>query len=846
MKSILIIILFSGIVFSARSQITVTGEVTNKKTKEYLPFVNVIYHEKYGTTTNLDGTFKFFSKTEISKLNFRYLGFKDTTIFIDNTKKNIHLYISLEKENYAIDEVVIYPGENPAHRIIKEVVKNRKINNPEKNLKSFSYTSYNKFVGTFNQEEVLLQDSVYHAGKDSIKQVRNDTLLQAGKTLEYIARIDSVEKAKIDSVRKVKGFYSLKEFTDIQYLMLMENVSNRKFKYPNKNAEKIIASRVSGLKDPSFFLLTTELQSFTFYEDFITLDEKVYLNPISKGSAGKYLFVIEDTTYTTAGDSVFTISFRPRKNKNFEGLKGTLKINTNSYSIQSVIAEPYVMKGLIGLKVQQNYEYINNKQWFPIELNTVIIFNKSIMPSIKGLGKMPNLIYTGKTYLSNIKLNPVFEKKDFMHKDIELVNDAGRKDSIFWNEHRKTELSAKDKRTYRVIDSLGEATNLDLKINVLKSVVSGYIPYKIIDIDIRKLFTYNNYEGFRPGFGFVTNKSVSRYLSLGGYVGYGFKDKQFKYGGEFNISPLGNEYLIFNFSYKNDVFETGGIDFFDDRNIFSSENQIKYLINKMYNFEEMQLNLYSHKISSLKINLFAKKSLINNEYIFVSDTITTNVSCNLSEAGVQMKFSPNVKYQRYLGEKIIMTQKDPIFWLNLSKGIQEFGGEYDYIKITAKVSESFQTKLFGKTNIQIRAGCIFGEVPYVCLFNGHGSYKKFAVETENSFNTMRMNEFISDRFASLFFKQDFSSLLFKTKKYAPEISFITNVGWGELSNDYNNYLNSETLEKVYYESGILIDHIISLYDIIGLGAGVFYRYGSYKLPDEIDNFAFKFSLSLRL
>ena len=155
MKSILVIILFSNIVFSAMSQITVTGKVANKKTKEYLPFVNVIYHEKYGTTTNLDGTFKIFSKTEIKKLNFRYLGYKDTTIFIDNTKKNIHLNISLEKVNYGIDEVVIYPGENPAHRIIREVVKNRKINNPEKNLKSFSYTSYNKFTATFDRDVVL-------------------------------------------------------------------------------------------------------------------------------------------------------------------------------------------------------------------------------------------------------------------------------------------------------------------------------------------------------------------------------------------------------------------------------------------------------------------------------------------------------------------------------------------------------------------------------------------------------------------------------------------------------------------------------------------------------------------
>ena len=849
MKKIIIIILLSySFVYSVKSQ-TITGKVVDKKTGESLAFVNIIYNDKnYGTTTNLDGTFKIVKTGNIKNLKFRYIGYKDTTVSIENNNKNLHFNILLEREHYSIEEVVVFPGENPAHRIIKKVTENRDINNPEKNLNSFSYKSYNKFVAVFNKDEVYLQDSIYNKKKDEAKQRRNDSLINAGKTFDDIKKIDSVENVKIDSIRKVRGFYSLKEFTEIQHLMHTESVSERKYESPDKYTEKIIASRVSGIKDPLFFLLATEIQSFTFYEDLITLNEKVYLNPISKGSTRKYLFVIEDTTFSNVGDTVFTISFRPRKNKNFEGLKGILNINTNNYAIQSVIAEPYKISGLIGLKVQQNYEYIEKKQWFPVELNTVIIPNIKLFPgSNRKNNKIPNIIWTGKTYLSNIKLNPVFEKKDFKHKDIEVLNDAGRKDSTFWKKHRKTELSEKDKRTYRVIDSIGEAKNLDLILKVTKSVMSGYIPYKIIDIDIWKLFTYNNYEGYRPGFGFITNKSVSKYSSLGGYFGYGFKDKQFKYGGEFNIMPMGNNDLKLNFSFKKDVFETAGTEFLLDRDITSSEIQRNMLINEMYNFEEMKLTLSYYQISPLKINIFAKKNLINDaSYISAPGAEPENIFYNLSEIGTQIKFTPNAKYARYSGEKLLLGKKDPVFWLNLSKGIKEFGGEYDFMKITAKISESFNTKVFGKTKFQIKAGYILGDVPYVYLFNGNGSYKKFSVETENSFNTMRMNEFISDRFASLFFKQDFSSLLFKTKKYAPEVSFITNVGWGELSKDYNNYLNSSTLEKVYTESGILLEHILSWRDIIGLGAGVFYRYGSYKLPSEKDNFAFKFAISLRL
>ena len=827
------------------SQTLITGKIADADTGNPLPFVNVIYNNNFGVSSNLDGFFKIETKENITKLLIKSLSFKDTLIFIKN-KISDH-FILLKKDDYYIDEVIIFPKENPADRIIKKVVKNRKFNNPEKNLNTFSYESYNKFIGNPDKKSINRIDSIFDEKRNIKKMKRNDSLLNAGKTKKYIAKIDSLDVIKIDSVRKARGYYSLKEFTDVQDLLINETVSKIKYKAFGKYIETIIASRTSGVKDPSFFLIATQFQSFTFYDDFISLGEKRYLNPISKGSTRKYLFVIEDTVYTSSGDTVFNISFRPRKNINFNGLKGVLNINTNKYAIQSVIAEPFKELNLIEVKIRQNYEFVDNKQWFPKELNTILFLRNEQL-----LGKNPkifvnaNFIYSGKTYLSDIKINPNFEKENFKSCDIEVRSDAGEKDSIFWNTHRRIKLTEKDKRTYHNIDSIGKAINLDFKLNILKSIISGYIPYKIFDIDIQKLFSYNNYEGFRLGFGFVTNTKLSKYLSLGGYAAYGFKDKQIKFGSEFNILPFGNKDFKINFTIQKDVFETGSLYFIDDKNIFFSETYRNQLINKMYNFEKIQLNFYSHQINSVKINLFARKSLINNKYFTVSDNTITNLSYNLSEAGLQMKISPNSKYQKYLDEKMIVIQKDPIFWLNLLKGFEEFDGKFNFMKITAKVSESFQTKILGRTNFQLKAGYISGDVPYLYLFNGYGSYEKLAVDTKNSFNTMRMNEFVSDKFVSLFFRQDFSSLIFKTKNYSPEISFITNIGWGGLSKEYNYYFSSGTLENVYSESGILIDHIISLRNVIGLGAGIYYRYGAYKLPNEIDNFAFKFSLAVRL
>jgi hypothetical protein len=53
-------------------------------------------------------------------------------------------------------------------------------------------------------------------------------------------------------------------------------------------------------------------------------------------------------------------------------------------------------------------------------------------------------------------------------------------------------------------------------------------PYPF-DIDLRNLFTYNNYEGFRLGFGGVTNDRFSKHIKINGYSAYGTKDGTFKH-----------------------------------------------------------------------------------------------------------------------------------------------------------------------------------------------------------------------------------------------------------------------------------------------------------------------------
>ncbi|MEX2379366.1 MAG: DUF5686 family protein, partial [Vicingaceae bacterium] len=106
------------------------------------------------------------------------------------------------------------------------------------------------------------------------------------------------------------------------------------------------------------------MQSFSLYNDYLSLLGMNYLSPISKGSTSKYLFVLEDTLYQ-GGDTVFTISFRPQKGKFFDGLEGILRINTNGFAVQNFIASADDQE-TVDIKIQQQYQYVKDQQWFPV------------------------------------------------------------------------------------------------------------------------------------------------------------------------------------------------------------------------------------------------------------------------------------------------------------------------------------------------------------------------------------------------------------------------------------------------------------------------------------------------
>lgn len=789
-------------------QITIKGRVIEKGTKKYLPFVNVVITGTHkGTTTDIDGKFKLKSNLAIESLTLTYIGYKDKTISIKDTKQP--LIIEMQAQAYSINTYTVNPGVNPAVRIIKKVIENKKINNPERNT-DFQYLAYNKFYVTAHIDSSSMQDST----SVNLIMLKADT-----------SKNDSTESAE--------------DFLKKNYLFLMESVSKRKHHKPDKDHIEVIASRVSGFKNPSFTMLATAFQSFSIYKNFITITGKNYLSPISSKSYKKYLFIIEDTAYQD-NDTIFIMSYRPFKGKNFKGLKGQISINTNGFAVQNIIASPSNEKDDgIYAKIIQKYKYVDGKQWFPVQLNTILIFNNIDLENYQVLG-------VGHTYIKDINVEDKVTRKDIKNIDVEISHKAVTRNQDYWNQYRSDTLSQKDLNTYHLIDSVGKANHFDRKLQIFKTLISGKIPWGPINIDLNRILRFNDYEKTRLGIGIHTGQKVSRFFSIGGYAGYGFHDKAFKYGGDLSITPRTNFDLKFKFSYQQDLIERGGVQFYRNTGLISSEDYRNLFINSMDSLEQFGAQLSFRPLKYLRLyGFYNKQNIITTKgYSFIENTksqLPPSTHFDLAQYGLAFRYSYGEKFYKSTMGTFSLSSKYPVFWIKFTHAVHGWNGTEYFNKIDIALDANKKWRNIGTSAIEILAGYVDRDLPATFLYNIRGSGINYSLEAPNTFETMRPNRFYSNEYFNVFLMHDFGNLLFKTKHFAPKFRLLTNIGFGKVSHpEQHKGISFETMEQGYYESGIAIDNLL-VSGLTGIGISGFYAYGPYSSPYFKDNLFIKFT-----
>ena len=809
---------------------TVNGKVIDAGTREPLPFVNIVINDgNTGGTTDIDGKFMLRSSQRIHSLRFSYVGYLSLAQTVGNRTRD--LLVPLVQKDIDLREVEILPGINPAHRIIRNAIENRDLNDPEK-IETFSYTAYDKTIFTVDADTSVKND--FSALIDT-SMLKNYGEISA----EPPIRPDSI---RFDSVMADSSSRILEKLISKQYLFLMENVTKRKFMAPDKNYNQVVATKMSGFKDPILVFLTTQIQSFSFYKPFITIFQREYVNPIGAGSLNKYFFKIEDTAYANK-DTVFIISFRPKKGTNFDGLKGVIAINSNRWGIQNVSAEPWPPAGGFTVRVNQLYELIDGKQWFPVQLNTDVSFSNVRVGKYKPVG-------SGKSYIRDIVLNPELVRREFNHLDVEVEKDAGQRTEPYWNQFRVDTLSSKDRQTYKVLDSIGKVNNFDRMAKTLQTVLTGKIPWGPIDIDLNRIINYNTYEGFVLGAGLHTNDRLVKGLKIGGFYQYAFAISTSKYGGDISYLINRRHDISIDAAYSYDLIESGGVSLPYDHESILSGNFGQLLLKKLDKVQsfDFTLGFRPAKYTLFQVG-FSNQLKTSTTYDFATPqnkVVLLEDQFRFTTLTAGLKWAYGEKFIQTTENKISLGTKYPVVWLLYTRGIKNFlEGEFDYNRIDVKIRKTFNIKFLGKLTLQFNGGYIDQPIPACNLYYAPGSYRMITLYAPNSFATMRSNEFLSDKYVSLYLYHNFGNLLFRGGKgFHPEFALSQNIGFGWLDHKERyayNTLDPKEMSLGYYESGLLINNLVNL-RLYTIGIGAFYRWGPYSLDKTADNFAYKISM----
>lgn len=800
----------------------INGRIIDSETERGISFAVIgQLNTSKGVSADIDGKFQWLYDANAKQVTIQALGYEKKQVDLSTFSISEVVIIRLKSAALNLQEISVYPKENPANAIIKAVIANKYKFNPAEQ-KHYLCQAYSKTYFTLSDEL---------GNEDFYKQ---------------------------DTIR----FREQKKFLDKQYLFFIESFSERKYKYKNISQEKILASRVSGFKSAPLASLASQLQSFTFYEDNIAILGIKYVNPLMSGTLKRYRFLIKDTLIQQT-DTTILITFEPREKSNFKGLKGILYIYKNRYVMSNVIAEPAAANNKDNrVKIQQLYTPIDSVHWFPKQLNAEIIFGS--VPISDGESKTASAVATksvlkglSKTYIDEVIFDTIFKIKN---KNVEVLTQKGYekiKESD-WLKLRRDTLDSREKNTYRVLDSLGEKTKIERKLALYKVLLTGKIPLGYVDADLNRILKVNEVEGLRLGAGLSTSNKLSNWFTVGGFGGYGFRDKAWKYGGYAQINYLGKPDRFLKIEAFNDLSETAGTTFLTRPTEMAYTESIRdILITKMDKVGMARLSWQHVFFNAFKTQTYYSIAERNSPSGWL---ITDEVGNFLRyrnvyvthETGLMLRWWPGEKFIESLGQIISLGSQWPIFYFNVGKGLTEtvqgYTGQYDYTKFDLRIDGNVNFKVRGSFSYQLQASKLIGDVPYTLRYNNKGSRSESnRISVAKTFETMFLNEFISNEYAALFLCFNTGYFLKRNKICNPTIDICHNYGIGNLIQGRGRltYVELNSMSKGFSEVGLRLNNLYRS-NFSSFGVAAFYRYGNYVLEEPRRNLMIKLALSLSL
>lgn len=775
------LILFLGFLFACFCQIQaqdmiVLGKVFDKKDNQPIRAANVwIKGSSYGTATNAEGYFFMrIPYKEKYKLVLSCIGYKRKEVDLKN-ELDQYVEVKMEEERLLLDEIVVLPGKNPAFYLMKRVRENKKNNDPDfaVSRKNDAFETIDFYL--FNIKKKWLQRKFLH-------DVANGTIDKKDSSI-------------------VLPLYHLDEKKQMQ----VASDGNKVECSIDKNENSLNALG----NEPFQALLQNYISNVNFYENNITLFGRNFISPLANFGNVYYQYYLVDSLNNNARKQ-YVVRFRPKNTKDL-AFKGEMLIDSLTAALVDIKAQ---------MSTSANINFVNdvilNHSFIQYE-NTFVPKNEDDFLSFrlrlnKDTKKGMSAMYQHNGFYSNYSsLDSVVVVSDT--SNITMFSDS--------MENQMRLVSAK-------IDTLNNSKIQRFAATAVDLFLHGYVHAWKFDIGpLVNIYRYNKLEGHRISFGLRTGEAMMKNFTIGGFFGYGFGDKQWKYGGEFQAR--------FGEKYKHRI----GLFFSDNVEEYGTQTYAQYLnenwVGDVYNlFTSVRLKYYGdfarHRRSEINYryedNCFAILSkakyeeLFSNQYVPFTRSGELFEKINIGSLSVSARFAFKQRYIDGFFHRFYLYNNLPIVHLQMEYGRYSLGRERvskgNYMKFTAFMRHSFPL-LGGKFRYRVELGHVAGQVPWTLLDVtrvGAG-----LVISDTRFCLMQPMEFISDTYAYAGFTYFTKGLLFNwipgVKKLNLREVVSVNCAMGGILNphhadvlDFPTQYSVDNLNKPYVEVSVGVANIL--------------------------------------
>lgn len=718
----------------------VKGVVVDASNKEPLPFVNISFlNTNIGTITEQDGSYQLETTKNIDSLLISYVGYESQIIKIKKfTSQTLNIDLTPTELNLA--EITVFAGENPAHPIFRNILKNKKNNNPEK-LEYFNCEVYNKLQIDLNNVT------------DKFKNRK------AFKKFQFVFELEDSSE--------VMGKNYLPVF-------LSENYSNYYYqRKPKRKKEEIIASRISGLENKSYAEFTGQMYiDLNLYDNYVNVFGKQFVSPFSNTGLLVYKYFLEDSAYID-NNWCYKISFKPRR-KQERTFHGDFWVNDSTWGIKKVnarISEDANINYVKDLIINQEFTLFNDTIWFKTKDEMFADIN--IADRSQGLFGRKQTVYK----------NLNFDKPPddfFSANQIEeavVVDTINVKNKEQWNELRPEKLTEEQEKIYEMVDSVKNVPIFKTFTDIIYMLAYGYYLHKDFEYGpYFKTYSFNPIEGNRFRFGGRTSNNFSTKIMLYGHIAYGTKDQQFKYGLGALYMFKKDPRLALDLFYENDLYLLG-----QSVNAFSEDNILASILSIRPNDNLLPLERYRVSIEKEWFTGFSTELKLFYGTVLPSDKIpfqnaAQNQTWNhlkTSEITLNTRFAYNEKVLRGEFERVSLGSEFPIINLEITAGLKGvFQSDFEYYRLRATVSDLVDIKPIGYLRYSLGAGKIFGKVPFPLLVLHEGN-ETYAMDIQ-AYNLMNYYEFASDFYQSIYLEHHFQGFFFN------KIPLFRKLKWREI------------------------------------------------------------------